>query len=69
MLKKIRDIGVAFDKELGICKRRVLNGYLMGAMGILEKSEVTILESNLTKSPGMSDFPPISREDPPELLA
>jgi len=32
LLKKIRDTGVASDKELGTCTRRVLNGSLLGAM-------------------------------------
>lgn len=69
LLKKIRDTGVAFDKELGTCTGRVLYGSMLGAIGIIEKSKVVLLESDLIESKVVSDlmidFPPNSREDPP----
>ena len=73
LLKKIRDTGVTYDKELGTCTGRVLNGSMLGATTIIEKSKLVVLESDLIESKVMSDlmidFPPISREDPPEVLA
>ena len=64
---RIKDTGVASDKDLGTCTERILNGSLLGAMKIIYKSEVEFLDSDMTESQVMSDlmsdFPPMSRED------
>jgi len=45
----------------------------MGMMKIIERSKVIVLDSDMIESEVMldlmKDFPPISREDPPEVLA
>lgn len=63
LLKKLRDHGLVNDKELGICTGRVLNGSLLGNMGIIEKGQVITSESDVKESQVMSNlmtnFPPI----------
>ena len=50
----------------------MLNGSMLEAMGMIEKSEVISSKFDLTESQVMSDlminFPPISKEDPSEVL-
>jgi hypothetical protein len=73
LLQKLGDHGLASDKELGTSIGRVLDGSLLGSMWIIEKGQVTTSESDRKASQVMSDlmtnFPPISHEYPPKVLA
>lgn len=58
---------------MGTCIGRILNGRLLGSMKIIEPSEVKILDYDIIESQVMSDlmkdFPPISKEDHPVVIA
>jgi len=73
LLKRIKDTGAASDKDMGACTGRILNGRFLSSMKPIEPSEVKILDSDRTESQVMSDlmkdFPPISREDHPIVIA
>jgi len=73
LLNIIKKIGVSFDKDLGTCNGRILNARTLGYMKIVDPSKVKILKTDMTGSEISSDlmveFPPISKEDPLEVLA
>jgi hypothetical protein len=73
LLQKLQHVGVASDEELGTCTGRVISVLTLGHMKIVEKKKVIItdqdLQTSLNLSQLMEDFPLISKEDPPYMLA
>jgi len=71
MLKTLRSIGVVSDKDLDTSIGKIINGRKLKYMQIMKKA--TVLKTNLKESDVLSDlmvdFPPISKEDNPEVLA
>jgi len=58
---------------LGTCKGRMLSGVTLRSMKIIPKNEVITsdqdLQTSLNQTAYFDDFPPISKEDPLEVLA
>lgn len=73
LLQTLQHVGVAFDEDLGTWTERILSGMTLGYMKIIEKKNVVTSEQNfqasMNQSALMDDFPPISREDPSDVLA
>jgi len=73
LVQKLQHFGVASVEDLGTCNGRVLFGVTLGSMKIILKIAVITsqqdLQTNLNQTAYLDDFPPISNEDPPEVLA
>jgi len=71
LLNTLRSIGVVSDKDLGTCTGKIINGRTLQYMQIVKKA--TVLKTDLKESGVLSDlmvdFPLISKEDNPEVLA
>lgn len=72
-IQKLQNFGLASDEELGTYNSKIITRTLLGSMGIIKKKEVITLDEELQVSFNMSafldDFPLISKEDCPEVLA
>ncbi|RHN66559.1 hypothetical protein MtrunA17_Chr3g0092441 [Medicago truncatula] len=70
LLKALKDSNVVADEHLGTVVGKYISGYTLRSMCIIK--EVDQLKSDLKESmivsDLMTDFPPISKEDPPEVL-
>jgi len=70
LISKLKKTGVVSDKDLGTMTGKIINGRTLRYMNIVEKAIVE--ENDMKKSDVISDlmedFPPISKEDNPEVL-
>jgi hypothetical protein len=71
LLKVLKDNGVVSEKDLGTITGRIINGKTMRYMHIVDKAivEKDKMKESQNVSDLMEDFPPISKEENPELLA
>lgn len=70
LLEHLKNYRVSSDDELGTVTGKIINGRTLQSMRIIEKFKPHIkdLKKSTVQSDLMKDFPPISKEDNPEVL-
>ena len=73
ILKAIKLSKIIIDAQLGTMTGKVMNGRTLRKMLLIKKEEYTQLNTDLLESSAVSnlmdDFPPICRQDPPDVRA